>query len=229
MYEKRMANIEMLSPVDSPMKLRFTRGDAQIFELHNVWFNSGYELDSGDQPTPNRQIGGVQLIAYDPIWKWTTAPLETGQSRDSSGRSCVSDSIFTLTPQLVLPFVGPWLMGTTVATETWTVVDNGSWPVSPTIKITGPVEDWTITNVTTGNVLTWDGYQIASGEVVTLDIPAQTVTNNAALQLTQYVGGDFSSFKLNPGTNTLTFWAAGGVINGTTTVQICWYTEILGI
>lgn len=228
MYGKRKANIAMLNPMNSPMKLRLTYPDNQRFELHDVWYTGGYELDSSDQPTPTRQIGGVQLVANDPIWKWVTAPLGAGQTHDADGRSCVSDNTFTLTPQLVFPFTGPWLMGTTVATESWTVTNSGSWAVLPTIHVTGPVDDFVITNTTTGKQLTWDGYAIAALETVTFDIQNKEVTNGAGTNLITYVGGNFGTFAIEPGTNTVTFWAGGGVVNAATTVQICWFVEVLG-
>lgn len=228
MYEKRMANVDMLSPHLSPMKLRFTRGDGQQYELHDVWYNSGYELDSGDQPTPTRQIGGVQLIAYDPIWKWLTAPLDAGEIHDPYGRTCVRDNTFTLSPQLVLPFTGPFLLGTTTATDTWTITNDGTWSVNPVITVVGPVDDFIIANTTTGKTLTWNGYSIAAGEVVTFDIPGTTITNGAGTNLIAYVGGNFADFDLAPGANNVTFWASGGVVNGVTTVVFCWYVEVLG-
>jgi hypothetical protein len=120
-------------------------------------------------------------------------------------------------------------MGTTIATEGWTIVNDGGYPVRPVIVITGPVEDWVIENTTTGDELTWDGYAIAAAEVVTLDIPNKTITNGAGTSLITYASGNFGTFELAPGNNIITFWASGNVVNAATTVQFCWYLEVFGI
>lgn len=227
-YDARAANVAMLNPMNSPMKLRLTYPNGHTYELHDCWYNGGYELSSTEGGS-RFQRGGVQLVAYDPFWKWATAPLDAGESRDANGRICVSDDTFTLATALVLPFTGPFLLGTTVATNTLAVTNDGSWAIKPVITITGPVEDWTLTNGANGDVLTWDGYAIAAGEVVTLDIPNKTCSNGAGDDLIAYVGGNFGTFALDPGLNTLTFWGSGGVVDGVTTVSVCWYVEVLGV
>jgi len=227
MWEGRAANVEMLSPRNGPHKLRLTYPDGETFEVHDGWHNAGYELSS-TQGTHTTQIGDVQMVFMDPFWKWVTAPLDAGETRDADGHICVETSTFTLQNQLVLPFVGPWLMGTTVATATLNCTNDGTWAVKPVVVMEGPVEDWTLTNPANGKQLTWDGYNIAAGEVVTIDIPAKTVTNGAGDNLRAYVGGNFGTFDLEPGANALAFWASGGVTNAVTTLGVCWYVEILG-
>jgi hypothetical protein len=227
MFEQRAANVEMLSPRNGAGILRLTYPNGETYEVHDGWHNAGYTLSSTDG-THTTQIGDVQLVFNDPFWKWVTAPLDVGETRDDEGRICVEEDIFTLANELVFPFVGPWLMGTTVATATLTCTNDGSWAVQPVITLEGPCEDWTLTNPANGKALAWDGYSIALGEVVTLDIPNKTVTNGAGDDLRPYVSGNFGTFELEPGANALAFWASGGVSNGDTTLTVCWFVEFLG-
>jgi len=229
MYAKRRANIAMMSPRSGPHKLRLITPDLLKYELHDVWVTSGYTLSSQDQPMPTRQVGGVQLTAYDPIWKWVNSPLGAGETRDSDGRTCIVDDSWTLSPELVLPFTGPFVLGTTVGTNTLTCVNDGSWETRPVISIEGPIDDWILTNNTNGKVLYWDGYTIPSGETVTIDIKDKTCTSDAVGDVTTYLSGDFGSFALDPGSNTLEFWAGSSVEDGVTTASVCWYVEVLGV
>ena len=50
MYAGRAANIVMLDPANSPLKLRLRVPRANlVYELHGGWYTGGYELSSGDQ------------------------------------------------------------------------------------------------------------------------------------------------------------------------------------
>jgi hypothetical protein len=231
MYAKRRANVDMLSPRNGAMTLRLITPppDPRQYELRDVWVSAGYTLSSQDQPSPIRQVGGVQLTAYDPIWKWTNAPLNAGESRDAEGRSCVVDDTWTTSAELTLPFTGPYLLGTTTGTNTLTCTNNGSWATKPYITLEGPCNDWVLSNATNGDRLSWDGYQIATGETITIDIPGKTVTSDVSGDVSTYLSGDTGSFELDPGANSLTVYASGGIVNLTTTISVCWYVELLGV
>ncbi|RPJ40044.1 MAG: hypothetical protein EHM35_00110 [Planctomycetaceae bacterium] len=229
MYAKTRANTLMLSPTNGPHKLRLITPDLKQYELHNVWVTGGYELSTQDQRSPRRQSGAVQLTAYDPIWKWANSPLGVGETRDASGRTCMATDAFVTANTLVLPFTGPYLLNTVTATASLTCVNDGSWAVRPTVTMEGPLSDWTLTNATTGKAMAWDGYDIATGEIVAIDIPNKTVTNGAGTDLTTYLSGDFGTFALEPGANTINFFGAGSVVAAVTTVGICWYVELLGL
>ena len=229
MYAKRRENIAMLSPRNGPHKLRFITPDLLKYELHDVYVTGGYTLSSQDQPTPNRQIGGVQLTAYDPIWKWVNSPLGGGETRDAYGRTCVEDSSWTLVHCLTIPFTAPFLLGTRSGTNQLTCTNDGSWATRPTIAFEGPVYDFIITNSTNGWELVWNGYIVDTGETITIDIAGKTCTSDVAGDLSGYLSGDSGSFCLDPGVNTIDVFATGGVVDGTTTVSVCWYLEILGV
>ena len=229
MYAKRRANIVMLSPRNGPHKLRLVTPDLLKYELHDVWVTGGYTLSSQDQPMPTRQVGGVQLTAYDPIWKWTNSPLDVGETRDAEGRTCVIDDTWTLTPRLIFPFTPPYLLGTTSADNTFTCTNDGSWAVRPTITMEGPISDFVISNTTTGQFLIWNGLDIATGETITIDIPNKTTTSDVTGDVSVYLSGDAGSFILDPGINTINVFASAGVVNAVTTIGLCWYVELLGV
>jgi hypothetical protein len=229
MYAKRMANMAMLSPANGEGKLRLVLSDNHKYELHNVWFTGGYELSSQEQPEPAVQMGGLQLTAYDPFWKWTTSPLDAGETRDAEGRTCVETSTFVQSVELDLPFVGPFLLGTTVSTATLNCTNDGGEATKPVITVEGPTDDFVINNPANSTYLSFDGYSIAAGEVVTFDIPDKTITNAAGDNLITYVGGNFGTFELEPGLNALAFESSGSAVNLTTTVSCCWYVELVGV
>jgi hypothetical protein len=232
-WDKRRTNIEMLMPSAGPHKLRLVTPDIKKYELHDVWVTGGYELSSDDNlGSPRVQIGQVQFTAYDPIWKWVNSPLGAGETRDANGRTCIVDDTWTLTAALVLPFTGPYLLGTTTGANTLTCVNDGTYATRPLITFEGPVEDWSISNSTNGDMLMWDGYTIQAGETVTVDIRDKTCTTNlggTTTDVSTYLSGDTGSFALDPGSNTITVFASGGVVNAVTTVSICWYLEVLGV
>lgn len=234
MYAKRRDNIAMLSPRNGAMTLRLITPppDPRQYELHDVWASGGYTLSSQDQPSPIRQVGAVQLIANDPIWKWVNSPLDGGETRDADGRTCIVDDTWTTSAELALPFVGPYLLGTTTGTNSLTCTNDGSWATKPYITLEGPCNDWVLVNTTNGKQISWDGYQIAAGETITIDIPGKTVTSDIttpATDVSTYLSGDTGSFELDPGANALTIFASGGVVNLTTTISVCWYVELLGV
>lgn len=236
MYAARAANVQMLNPMNGPHKLRLKIPAANlVYELHDGWYAGNYTLDSADQSQDVdgtwNQVGAVSLTFDDPMWKWTNSPLGGSETRDAEGRTCIADNTWTLTAALVLPFVGPYLLGTTTGENTLTCTNDGSWGTNPVITFEGPVEDWVISNDTNGDILMWDGYDIQAGEIVTIDIPNKTCTSDlggGTTDVSTYLSGDTGSFALDPGANTINVFASGGVTNGVTEVTVCWYVELLG-
>ena len=233
MYAGRAANIVMLDPANSPLKLRLRVPQAElVYELHDGWYTGGYELTSADQSqdTDNtwNQIGGVSIDFMDPMWKWVNSPLGGGETRDADGRTCVEDDTWTITAELTLPFDGPYLMGTSPGTNQLVVTNDSTIAVKPNIIITGPIEDWVLTNTTNGYQLSWNGYNIAAGETVTIDIPGRTAISSLIGDVSTYLSGDTGSFELDAGANTIDVYASGGVVHLTTTIAVCWYVELLG-
>lgn len=232
MYARRKANIEMLNPMNGPLKLRLkVPQENLVYELHDGWYNNGYELSSADQSSGDtrwNQIGSPSLIFDDPIWKWTNSPLGGGETRDADGRTCLADSTWTLAGAMVLPVAGPYLLGTTYATNSLTCTNDGSWSSRPLITVLGPINDWVLYNATTAQYLIWDGYAIAGAETVTIDIRGKTCVSSVVGDVSAYLTGDTGSFTLDPGANIINVFASGGVTNAVTTVTVCWFLEFLG-
>jgi len=230
-WDKRKANVGMFNPMNGPLKLRLTRPDRHVYELHDGWYQAGYELEATDLDDPWSIEGASQVEFEDPFWKWTTAPLSAGQTRDSDGRVCSLTVTFTTQSNLVLPFSGPFLLGTETGTADVGANNAGTWEALPVITITGPLSDWTLTNDTNGKQISWNNYVIDDGEIVTIDIPEKTVVNDDGLDLRSYLSGDSATFSLAPGDNDVTFWAADledGLYPNWPIFQMCWYVEVLG-
>jgi len=231
-WDARQANINIFNPMNGPLILRQRRPDRHVYELHDGWYQDGYDLPFTDLDDPLSVEGVSQIEFEDPFWKWTTVPLESGQTRDADGRVCIIETSFTVRDELTIPFTGPFLLGVTIGTATLTAINSGSWATKPIISVTGPLSDWSLTNETNGKQITWNGYVIADEETVTVDIPDKTAYNGDGDDLTTYAHGDTGSFELDPGTNTLSFWCADiddtGLYWLEPVVQLCWYAEILG-
>lgn len=233
MYAGRAANVEMLNPMNGPHKLRLRVPRVNlVYEVHDGWYTDGYELTSTEQSQDSdgtwNQVAAPRFKFVDPMWKWTNSPLDVGETRDADGRTCVTDNTFVLTGALVLPFVGPYLLGTTTATTTLNCTNDGTWSVNPLITVDGPVYDWILSNPANGDLLSWDGYQVANGETITIDIKGKTVISSITGDVSTYLSGDTGSFSLDPGLNALDFFASGGVVNLTTELGVCWFVELLG-
>jgi hypothetical protein len=231
-WDVRKDTVDIFNPMNGPLKLRLRRPDRHVYELHDGWYQAGFELSATDMDDPNSVEGATQIEFDDPFWKWTTVPLEAGQSRDSDGRVCVVESDFDTQDELTIPFTGPFLLGTTIGTATLNAYNSGTWSAKPQISITGPLGDWILTNGSNGKQIVWNGYSIADDETVTLSVPDKQAVNGAGDDLTTYVSGDFGSFTLDPGANPLSFWGAdfdsGGLYWLVPYLQLCWYVEILG-
>jgi hypothetical protein len=231
MFRNRRETMAAFNPANGAGKLRLTYPDGDAFELHDCWFNADYGLSSADG-TATTQIGNMQLRVCDPFWKWITAPLGAGETRDAEGRTCIVDDTWTLTTELRLPVAAPYLLGTTAGENTLTPTNDGTVSVPPVITVEGPINDWVISNATTGHVLIWNGYNIATGETVTIDIQGKTCLSDIttpATDVSSYLRGDTASFALDPGANTLDVYASGGVTNAVTTIAVCWYLEFIGL
>jgi hypothetical protein len=172
-------------------------------------------------------MGSLQLIVNDPFWKWTTSPLDAGESRDADGRTCVSEDTFTTAAALVLPFTGPYLLGTTTAEATLTATNDGGSAAKPVIAITGGAEDWILTNTANDKELIFDGYTLADAETLVIDVPNKTAVASVGGDVRTYISGNYGTFDLDPGANAVTLFITGGT-TANTEIQVCWFVELLG-
>ena len=100
---------------------------------------------------------------------------------------------------------------------------------SPTITIDGPFSSITLTNSTTGAVLTYTG-AIAAAETVTIGVLNKEIYATLSTGSANVVGNlthspKSSLFLLNPGDNTLAITSAGG--DNTGTVKVSFYPPFM--
>lgn len=146
----------------------------------------------------------VQLVAHDPL---VYSDAESAQ--DTTGLQPGEGS-------LSLPFVLPFSVGDVASGGTATVVNAGTVPTPPTVRIYGQATSPAVTNLTTGETLSLIGLSLSSGDYAEVDMAAETVTLNgdAGTSLVGSVDVPRSTFwRLEPGPNeiqlTATQFAAG--------------------
>lgn len=94
------------------------------------------------------------------------------------------------------------ITGTSVSGDGLATNDGteASWPV---VRITGPVTDPSITNVTTGQTVTWNG-TLAAGEYVVIDMSAQSALLMGQVDYTGRLSPD-EFWAVHPGDNLIAF------------------------
>jgi hypothetical protein len=121
--------------------------------------------------------------------------------------------------------------------QTLDVTYGGTWFSFPTIKMTGPINQPQVWNLTLGEKIELT-YDIPAGDTVTIDLSfgSKTVIDNHGVNLIGTVTTDstLSTFRLEPapitpdGVNQLQVIGDDAVI-GETQVTIEWYTRYIGI
>lgn len=90
-------------------------------------------------------------------------------------------------------------------TGTNIIVNNGIDSVNPTWIVPGPATNPTLTNITTGQTIVWEG-SVAAGQTLTVDLNRQTAELGGTNVFAQ-LSGDW--VKLAPGPNKLAYSATG--------------------
>jgi hypothetical protein len=103
--------------------------------------------------------------------------------------------------ELVFPIDFPFTLDTLAVDREIAAVYGGSWKAFPRIVVNGPVQELSITNEATGEILKLN-YDISIGEEVIFDLSFgnKTITNSAGLNLTGTLtdDSDLTSFHLAP-------------------------------
>ncbi len=97
--------------------------------------------------------------------------------------------------------------GGTSTSGTASVTNAGTFPTYPVITLTGPLTNVTLTNQTTGEVLTI-ALTIASGDTLTIDFLNKTVLLNGTAS--RYFAKSGTWWQLQPGANSISFTAQSG-------------------
>jgi hypothetical protein len=111
-----------------------------------------------------------------------------------------------------------WQMGTTNASLQKTISYAGTAITKPKLSVSGPITGVVITNLTTGQTLS-AAFNIADGEVYTIDCALKTIVSNSGAAVSVTV----NDFFLTPGDNVITI--TGAVINANTACRFSYRTE----
>jgi hypothetical protein len=164
----------------------------------------------------------IRFVAYDPTFYNPTL------------RTFVISSVET---SLVFGNVDPpststfgWVFGLT--NGTYTLNYPGTWKTYPIIRIYGPQDTFSITNNTTGKVISLS-YDILAGTYIQIGLSygAKYVQLNDGTNLIGYISGDLATFAIEPGTNefevngTNEFQAAPN----TPRVEMYYYERYIGV
>lgn len=160
----------------------------------------------------------LRFIAYDPI---------------AFDPALKTVTVSPLSAELTFPITFPITFG---IDQTETINYLGTWQEYPTLVLTGPMEGFTVTNVTTGEFISV-GKTLVAGETVTIALPygAKTVTSSIDGNVigTVSADSDLSDFHLAPdpeapnGANVLRFAANG--LNSASAIQVQYYDRYYGI
>lgn len=93
-----------------------------------------------------------------------------------------------------------------------TITLNAVESVRPVWSVIGPATDPTLTNITTGQTITFES-TVPAGQTLIVDMDERTATMEGA-NVFQFINGDW--LELEPGNNRLTYTASGGATDPST-------------
>ena len=213
--------VQLLNNLIAPLYLDVTTADGLTRRL-DVYYTDGLSLphdakDSyGDMPDVVQFVADTP-IAYDPEMVSVTFALGGGG---------------TGTP---IPTLIPTSIGASVLDAYKTVTYAGTWAAFPIIRITGPIDDCVITNVTTGEKLDFTGFDLAAGEWLEVDCRYgyKTITeddgDNHLGDLT--TDSDLATFHIAPADEAVgginDFHVTGDNITGATLITLAYFPQYL--
>lgn len=156
----------------------------------------GPTFDEGPGAAPMAPTGyreALRFIANDPTWY---SDVVLSHTWDTS-MIAIGALTFDGTAGAWFGAAGEWLFNISYVGQATNIIYWGTVRARPTITITGPAENPSIDNVTTGTRIRMN-YTVAAGEVVTIDTLALTVTNADNENLHPYTTGDMATFGLEP-------------------------------
>jgi len=217
---------EVFKPTSVPLRLRVTRDDGQMRQID--CYAEGI-LDWPDTPM-NDRIGVSQRVVAslhcpEPVWY------------NPALRTLIFGSLAGGGDGLAVPVEVPWV-GAAAASlnRIETFAYAGNWQEFPVVTLTGPGEDFVITNLTTDEKLDFTGATLAVGETYTIDLryERQTVTSSVHgdVQANLTADSDLATFHLaaNPeaadGVNSIRVEVSGG-FTAATQVAVQYYERYI--
>ncbi len=188
LWTQARALVALLNQLTTPLYLDVTGPDGTIKRL-DVYYQDGLTLPREADDLYGDWPDVIQLVADNPIAygiesvvaSWAIVGGGTGWT---------------------IPWVFPWTIGESDIDSTLAITYPGSWPAFPIIRLTGPMEDPVVTNVTTGEVLSFNGTHFAAAEWVEIDCRYgyKTVTDDDGDNRlgTLTAASDLATFHLAP-------------------------------
>lgn len=186
LYDKRSELLDLLAPTDTPIVCRWTLDNGAVRQI-DAYYSSDLAYPSQDRVGFYQRVS-VGFEALDPTFYDPVAGSASFGIAAGSGA-------------FEVPLEVPWEIGNSAVDQTIALSYPGNWQTSPTIIIDGPITDPVIQNLTTSEVLYFDGLTIASGDRYIIDTrySAGTVVDAA---------GDSQIDKLGDGSDLTTFHLA---------------------
>jgi len=221
--------ISLINPLIGTLRLVAEFRDGSIYELHDVVYDSQFEMGTDGMTGPYTQNIAARFIAYDPVW-WLYPMRQAGPSL-----TILSGLVFgDVVPPSTAVF--PIIFGAVHIDQAQNVINGGNWMAFPTFTLTGPMYYPLIENTTTDEKLQLN-YAIADGEIVTITTAFgnKTVVSSIAGNLIGYLStdSDLATFHLAPdpiatnGVNVIEFLA--GNCNADSNILIQWFDRFLGL
>ena len=221
-WNARKELLKIFTPSTTPIALTFTlpNGDSRALDVH---VEKDLKLSSTDRKRIAHSVG-IQLRASNPtFYDPTLQSITFGIGGAAAGWS------------IPMPVATP--VGKTSINQVKTFIYNGSFLSSPIVRITGPITDPVVTNVSTGEVLDFSGTTIVAGDYYLIDCNygKKTVVDSSGInrydKLSQ--GSDLATFHLayHPevidGENDIRVSGTG--INDQTEIYMAFYVRYIGI
>jgi len=217
-------NRQTTPTASEPGQLRRIESDGTVRDL-NVYITQGprfeaRSLNAWDEWAFQEVL---RFTAYDPV-VFDPTRVDTELTLGSLG-------------ELVFPITFPIVFGASILNNTVNITYPGTWETYPVIIVTGPLNDFTITNDTTGEVIELD-YDIVAGNIITIDLNygVKTVVDASGVNRIGSIktDSDLATWHIAPdpeapgGINsiTVTGWNAQP---GRTSVELRVFTRYFGI
>ncbi|MDM7940134.1 MAG: phage tail family protein [Methanothrix sp.] len=224
-YQNRDDLMKIFRPSNTAITLRYLFND--IERDIQAYYSDGLNFDINFLTDRSQTMKyTVRLTCPDPTWY---DPI----SRGLLWENLVDSSVLT---DWVLPFSFPMTLGGSAFSRKKSLTYTGTWRTFPTITVTGPYENFSITNLSTNEKIGLD-YDIAAGEVLTISLEygRKTVKNQDDTDLSGTVTSDsnLTIFHIAPedevpgGLNE--FELAGTGVSPASKVSLSFYPRYLGI
>lgn len=191
----------------------------------------GPRFDEGPGASPFYPTGyyeALRFVAHDPVWY--------GQEQSETwALDVLGDLVFDGEGAWFGATAGSgrWLFEPDFVGESTPVTYWGTVTAKPLIAFTGPMENPTVENTTTGLSIVMD-YTVANGETVTIDTLALTVTNQFGVNLLPYTSGDLATFGIEPppqapDRRNVIYVSFSGGTAGISAATMTWRNRYIGI